>query len=77
MREDLLSINISPLRSFSQKNIQKSRHQKKRDREIQKLSEKLNNQEMRSLSITAQNKRVEYFPEENLIIKGFGPIKVF
>jgi hypothetical protein len=38
--------------------------------EIQRLSQKLNNQNLRSLSVTSGNKRIEYFPEENIIIKG-------
>jgi hypothetical protein len=43
---------------------------KKREKEVQRISQKLNNQNMRSLSITSGNKRVEYFPAENIIIKG-------
>jgi hypothetical protein len=33
---------------------------------------KKNNQNIRSLTVTLGIKRVEYFPEENIVIKGFG-----
>jgi hypothetical protein len=61
------SVNTSPLRELNQNNVQKRRHQKKK-----KISKKLKDQNMRSLIITSNNKRIEYFPEENIIIKGSG-----
>jgi hypothetical protein len=39
--------------------------------EIQRLSQKLNNQNLRSLLVVFGNKRIEYFLEENIIIKEF------
>jgi hypothetical protein len=66
------SVSISPLRDLSQDNIQERRHQKKREKEVLKLSKKLKDQDMRSLVITSGTKRVEYFPDENIIIKGSG-----
>jgi hypothetical protein len=38
---------------------------KKREKEIQRLSQKLNNQNIRNLAVTSGNKKMEYFPEEN------------
>jgi hypothetical protein len=66
------SVSISPLRDLSQDNIQERRNQKRRDKEVIKLSRKLKDQDMRSLTVNSSNKRVEYFPEENIIIKGSG-----
>jgi hypothetical protein len=66
------SINTSPLRYLSQDNVQEKRHQKRREKEVLKLSRKLKDQDMRSLAITSSNKRIEYFPKENIIRKGFG-----
>jgi lipid A disaccharide synthetase len=75
MRETLFGNNLvstSLLRELSQDNVQEKRHQKKREKEVQRLSQKLSNQNMRSLSVTSGNKRVEYFPDENIIIRGSG-----
>jgi sialic acid synthase SpsE len=62
---------VSPLRELNQDSVQENTLQKRREKEIQRLSQKLNNQNLRSLSVTSCNKRTEYFPEENIIIKGF------
>jgi hypothetical protein len=74
LRENSLnnnSVSAFPLRYFSQDNVQERRHQKRRDKEVCKLSEKLKDQSVRSLAVvTSNNKRIEYFPEENIIIKG-------
>jgi hypothetical protein len=64
------SVSMSPLRDLSQDNIQERRHQKRREKEVLKLSKKLKNQDMRSLTIISGTKRVEYFPDENIVIKG-------
>jgi sialic acid synthase SpsE len=66
------SVSTSPLRELSQDNIQERRYQKRREKEVLKLSKKLKDQDMRSLTVTSNNKRIEYFPEENIIIKGSG-----
>jgi hypothetical protein len=51
--------------------VQKNRHQKKKkEKEIQRLSQKLNNKNLRSLSVISNNKKIEYFPEKSIIIKG-------
>jgi hypothetical protein len=39
---------------------------------MQRLSQKLNNQNLKSLSITSGNKKIKYFLEENIIVKGSG-----
>jgi hypothetical protein len=57
-------VNISPLRELSQDDVQENRHWRRREKEVQRLSQKLNNQNLRSLSVTSGNKRIEYFPEE-------------
>jgi hypothetical protein len=51
MRETSFGTNlvgVSPLRELSQDDVQEDRHQRRREKEIQKL-QKLNNQNLRSL----------------------------
>jgi hypothetical protein len=72
------SVSISPLRDLSQDNIQERRYQKRREKEVLKLSKKLKDQDMRSLAITSGTKRVEYFPDGNIYKRiriGHGPFR--
>jgi hypothetical protein len=49
-------INVSSLRELSQDNVQENRHQKRRKKEIQRLSQKLNDQNLiRSLSMIKES----------------------
>jgi GTP cyclohydrolase II len=64
------SISIFPLSDLSQDNVEENRHQERREKEVQILSQKLNNQILKSLSVTSGNKRIEYFLKENIIVKG-------
>jgi hypothetical protein len=66
------SVSVSPLRYLSQDNVQERRHQNRRDKEVRKISKKLKDQNVRSIAVSSNNKRVEYFPDENIIIKGSG-----
>jgi hypothetical protein len=55
---------VFPLKKLNQDNVQEKRHQTKREKKIQKLFQKLNNQNIKNLSITSNNKKIEYFLEE-------------
>jgi hypothetical protein len=71
LRENSLnnnSVSASPLRYLSQDNVQERRHQNRRDKEVRKISD----QNVRSVAVSSNSKRIEYFPEENIIIKGSG-----
>jgi hypothetical protein len=62
MRErsfNINSVSISSSRNFNQERIQEEKLQKKRDKEINKISEKLNNKRIRNLVNIAKDKKVE------------------
>jgi hypothetical protein len=69
------SVSIFPLRNLSQDNIQKNRPQKKKEKEVFKLSRKLKNQEMKNLTIISSIQRVECFPDENIFNLNHGPFR--
>jgi hypothetical protein len=45
------SVSVSPLRDLNQNYVQENRHQRRRKKKIQRLSQKLNNQDLRNLSV--------------------------
>jgi hypothetical protein len=57
-----------------QESLQERKHEEKRGKEVKKLSEKLNYQIFRSMEVSTGNKRIEYLPEENIIIKKSGSV---
>jgi hypothetical protein len=60
------SISVSPPKRI----IRKSTQEIERDIKVKRLSIQLNNPNSRSIEISTNDKRIEYFPEEDLIIKG-------
>jgi hypothetical protein len=44
-------------------------------KEVKRLSIQLNNPNSRSIEVSSNDKKIEYFSEENLIIKGSGSIE--
>jgi hypothetical protein len=66
------SVSVSPLRYLSQDSVQERRHQNRRDKEVRKIFKKLKDQNVINIAVLSNNKRVEYFPDENIIIKGSG-----
>jgi hypothetical protein len=66
------SMSISPPRRIIRNSQLERKHEEKREKEVKKLSEKLNNQDSRNIEVSKNNTRIEYFPMENIIIKGSG-----
>jgi hypothetical protein len=65
-----LFVNTNSISVFLPKRIIRSNTQKKeREKEVKKLSKKLNNQNFRNIEVFINDKRIEYFPDEKLIIK--------
>jgi hypothetical protein len=64
-------ISVSPPKRI----IRKSTQDIERDREINRLSIQLNNPSPRSIEVFTNDKRIEYFPEEDLMIKGSGSVE--
>jgi hypothetical protein len=65
-------MSVFPPRRIIRNSLQERKYQTKREKEVKKLSEKLNNQDSRSIEVSTSNKRIEYFPDEKLIIKCSG-----
>jgi hypothetical protein len=60
------TLSVSPPKRI----IRKSTQEIERDKEVKKLSIQLNNPNSRSIEVSINDKKIEYFPEEDLIIKG-------
>jgi hypothetical protein len=70
------SVNSNSLSIFSPKRIiRKCVQENERDKEIKRLSKKLDNPSSRSIKISTSDKRIEYFPDKKLIVKGSGSIE--
>jgi hypothetical protein len=52
--------------------IRRSIQETKRNKEVKRLSIQLNNPSFRSIEVSTNDKRIEYFPDEELIVKGSG-----
>jgi hypothetical protein len=71
-----LSINSNTLSVSPPKRIiRRSTQEIERDNEVKRLSVQLNNLSFRSIEVSTNDKRIEYFPEEDLIVKGSGSIE--
>jgi hypothetical protein len=64
-------ISVSPPKKI----IRKSTQEIERDKEVDRLSRQLNNPSPRSIEVSTNNKRIKYFPEEDLILKGSGSVE--
>jgi hypothetical protein len=62
------SLSISPPKRIIRKSVQEN----ERDKEVKRLSKKLNNPNSSSIEVSTSDKRIEYFPDEKLIVKGSG-----
>jgi hypothetical protein len=65
------TLSISPPKRIIRRSSQKI----ERDKEVKRLSMQLNNPSSRSIEVSSSNKRIKYFPVEDLIIKGPGSIQ--
>jgi hypothetical protein len=71
-----LSVNMnSTTISLLKRIIRSSTQEKKREKKIKKLSKKSNNQNFRNIQVSISNKRIKYFLDEELIIKGSGSVE--
>jgi hypothetical protein len=64
-------ISVSPPKRI----VRKSTQEIEIDREVDRLSRQLNNPYPRSIEVSTSDKRIEYFPEQDLIVKGSGSIE--
>jgi hypothetical protein len=58
-------MSVSPPRRIIRNSPQERKYEEKREKKVKKLSEKLNNQSTRSIEVSTNNKRVEYFPHSD------------
>jgi hypothetical protein len=65
------SLSVSPPKRIIRKSIQET----ERDKEVKRLSIQLNNPNSRSIKVSTNDKRIEYFPEEKLIVKRSGSME--
>jgi hypothetical protein len=64
-------ISVSPPKRI----IRKSTQEIESDKEVKRLSTQLNNPTPRSIEVSNNDKRIEYFPNEDLLIKGSGSVE--
>jgi hypothetical protein len=65
------TLSVSP----PKRKIRRSSQEIERDKEVKRLSIQLHNPSSRSIEVSTNDKKIEYFPEEDLIIKGSGSIE--
>jgi hypothetical protein len=64
-------ISVSPPKRI----IRRSTQDTEKDREVNRLSIQLNNPTPRSIEVSNNDKRILYFPTEDILIKGSGSVE--
>jgi hypothetical protein len=60
---------------FNQNRIQQNSSRERRNKDIRRVSGKLDDHRIKKLTCSTGNKQVQYFPGEDLIVKGNGLVE--